>query len=378
MDQEHLEISFNDTWEASNVSRTIEPIIQSHYRRRDNNVDYYSRFNHIVSSFTTPELVDSILDPISNNELMLDLYNLVKKNNIKYEKEKFSMFETLENPDMTSLDVVSKLAFVSPVKTQVYNKRFLIIVVGVGGTGGYVVRDLSRYLYSIHKRVPGEYDFKFVVVDPDNVEEKNLLRQNFLPQDLGQNKADTIAARHAKAFQLEIASIDKKLTENELSNITSNYPNHVPVIIGCVDNNEARRQIHQYISNTRKTVIWIDSGNEKTTGQVVMGSSKGFPTVVDLNPEILEATRDTVAEVSCAERLMQGEQNIFVNLTAANHILNFFRMVVQNEATCIHGVRFNISGKVDTLCLTTPAEKETETVGTGKIVLTPNGFQKVG
>ena len=282
------------------------------------------------------------------------------------------VFKSLEDP---KLEDIGKLAFVQPIRPGNYNKRFVIIVTGVGGTGGYVVRDLSRYLYSIHKRVPGEYDIKLVCVDPDTVEEKNLLRQNFLPQDLGQNKADVIAARHARAFQLEISSVDKKLDEAQLQTIINAHPNYVPIIIGCVDNNAARREIHKYISKASKTVIWIDSGNEKTSGQVILGTSKGWPTVVDLYPEILDDSKDTVAEVSCAERLMQGEQNIFVNLTAANHVLNFIRTVIQNETTSIHGVKFNISGKVGTMCLSNP--EETEEVPAGRIILTPNGFERV-
>jgi PRTRC genetic system ThiF family protein len=282
------------------------------------------------------------------------------------------MYTTIEDP---KIEDFGRLAFTTPVKPGNYNKRFVIIVAGVGGTGGYVVRDLSRFLYSINKRAGTEYDIKMVCVDPDIVEEKNLLRQNFLPNDLGQNKAEVLASRHAKAFGIEIASVPQKLDRRLLETITGQYPNMVPVIVGCVDNNLARREIHSFVSRNSRTVLWIDSGNEKTSGQVILGSSKGWPTVVDMFKEILDDTKDTVAEVSCAERLMQGEQNIFVNLTAANHVLNFLRTIILNETTATNGVRFNISGKVVSFALT---EDITETAsGDMELAFTKDGFKKM-
>lgn len=259
------------------------------------------------------------------------------------------MYTSIENP---GLDQISSLAFVKPFEgvTRGSKKQFVIIVAGVGGTGGYVVRDLSRFLYSIKTR-SDDYDIKLVLVDPDEVEEKNLLRQNFLPQDLGQNKADTLASRHARAFQIEISSIPEKLDKKLLGKIVNKYPNHTPIVLGCVDNNIARREIHDYMKLTRNRVFWIDSGNERTSGQVVLGSNKGFPTVTDLFPEILEPSSDSTETVSCAERLMQDEQNIFVNIEAATHVLNFIRALILDEQSAIHGVKFNISGKVDNYCL---------------------------
>lgn len=258
------------------------------------------------------------------------------------------MLESIENP---GLDDLMYLAHdFKPLDEREFKKKFVFIIVGLGGTGGYVIRDLSRFAYSVLRR-DEDYDIKIVCVDPDEVEEKNLLRQNFMPNDLGKNKAEIMASRHSRAFGLEIASLSDLMTRATLESITSQYSDHVPVIIGCVDNNKARREIDKFVSKTRKTCYWIDSGNERTTGQVVMGSSNGVPTVTQLFPEVLEESADSVSAVSCAERLMQDEQNIFVNVCAATHVLNMCRKLVLNETNFIHGVKFNIQGKVDTMCL---------------------------
>mgnify|MGYP002603657289 CR=1 FL=1 len=64
-----------------------------------------------------------------------------------------------------------------------------IIVIGAGGTGGYVVPHLYRIGFS------SEHQIRIVVCDGDVVEEKNLIRQNFVHQDIGRNKAQVLAER---------------------------------------------------------------------------------------------------------------------------------------------------------------------------------------
>ena len=257
-----------------------------------------------------------------------------------------------------SFERMGEFGYVFPHGTEQSTRRdFTIVVAGVGGTGGYVVRDLSRFIFSIMKRT-SNYNIRLVVIDPDKVEEKNLLRQNFLPSDLGKGKAEVIATRHSRAFGIQIEFIEAKASMDVLRRLADNS---YMILVGCVDNHSARRDFHQYMTFMRdagRTCSWIDSGNERTSGQVVLGDTTRMPVITALYPEILDATKDTKSEISCAERLMQDEQNIFVNLTAANHVLNFIRTVILNERTLIHGVAFNISGKVDSYFLMDPTKKK--------------------
>lgn len=57
-----------------------------------------------------------------------------------------------------------------------------IIVLGAGGTGGYVIPHLYRLGYA------SEHPTRILVCDGDVVEQKNLIRQNFVEQDIGRNK----------------------------------------------------------------------------------------------------------------------------------------------------------------------------------------------
>jgi PRTRC genetic system ThiF family protein len=231
---------------------------------------------------------------------------------------------------------------------DVENHPIEIIIVGVGGTGGYLVRDLSRFVYSLEKRITSRnFNIEITLYDGDSVEEKNILRQNFLPQDIGLNKAEVIANRHSKAFGVNINYVSENF------DVYANCSNKKKIVIGCVDNNEARRSIAKYMSkcwgdyNAEKTkAYWIDSGNEKKTGQVIVGS-KELKDVTDLYPEIYSSSFDSTEQVSCAERMLQDEQNMFVNLTASNLILNYVKNIILDIPMVTHGTIFNIDNKFD-------------------------------
>ncbi|MBQ3591362.1 MAG: ThiF family adenylyltransferase, partial [Clostridia bacterium] len=72
-----------------------------------------------------------------------------------------------------------------------------IVMLGAGGTGGHIAPHLYRLLYALDRPV------RFIICDGDVVEEKNLVRQNFIPADLGENKAKVLAERYASVFGME-------------------------------------------------------------------------------------------------------------------------------------------------------------------------------
>lgn len=58
-----------------------------------------------------------------------------------------------------------------------------IIMLGAGGTGGYIAPYLYR-MASLSNR-----NIRIVLCDGDTVEDQNLTRQNFIDQDVGQKKS---------------------------------------------------------------------------------------------------------------------------------------------------------------------------------------------
>lgn len=52
-----------------------------------------------------------------------------------------------------------------------------IVIVGCGGTGSHYIKELGRYLYG--NRCLRNDEIRIVLVDGDQVEDKNLVRQAF-------------------------------------------------------------------------------------------------------------------------------------------------------------------------------------------------------
>ena len=70
------------------------------------------------------------------------------------------------------------------------------MVLGAGGTGGYVIPHLYRLGYA--SSIPPDHRLRR---RRDGT--KNLIRQNFVEQDIGRNKAQVLAERYAAAFGIE-------------------------------------------------------------------------------------------------------------------------------------------------------------------------------
>ena len=77
------------------------------------------------------------------------------------------------------------------------NRPVKIGMLGAGGTGGHLAPHLYRLVYALDRPV------RFIICDGDIVEEKNLVRQNFTPADLGENKAKVLAERYSSVFGME-------------------------------------------------------------------------------------------------------------------------------------------------------------------------------
>ena len=182
-----------------------------------------------------------------------------------------------------------------------------IVLVGTGGTGGYIVPQLYRLLYALDRPI------RVILCDGDLVEEKNLGRQNFIEADLGKNKAMVLAERYSNAFGIETSYIpqyveDEEMLEELLEPLQ--YPQNryvtnqngeavrkviseIVILIGAVDNNRSRQVFHSVFQRA-KELIYIDSGNSKASGQVICGVRRSGKTfyqpVASLYPEVLEQT----------------------------------------------------------------------------------------
>ena len=89
------------------------------------------------------------------------------------------------------------------------NRPVQIVIIGAGGTGGYVIPHLYRIALASARPC------RIVIADGDIVEEKNLIRQNFAECDIGENKAAVMAERYSDVFCIETEYIPDYIEDEE-------------------------------------------------------------------------------------------------------------------------------------------------------------------
>lgn len=203
-----------------------------------------------------------------------------------------------------------------------------IIVVGCGGTGSHYIKELGRLLYGMGAKEK----VKLILVDGDYVEEKNLVRQAFLPQDIGYNKAQVMAEILSQAYGITAEYYDKYIdTPADLEQLVDK--DEVVLLIGCVDNHQCRQSMHRFYQS-RQHCIYMDSANEYSVGEVVIGSKIGgiemYADRCEYFPEILEVQEPKRSEESCEVLNVSAPQHMLTNQLAA-------WILLVNTATFLQG-----------------------------------------
>jgi hypothetical protein len=140
------------------------------------------------------------------------------------------------------------------------------------------------------------------------------VRQNFLPEEVDQFKAQALAERLAQKYRRPVAYCTGGF---------ANYQGYKSVVAGCVDNPAARQEI---VSS--RPGWWVDSGNGANWGQVLVGNAhkEGLQAAFDAatqrcralplpslqRPELL-AQEPPVPDPDCAEAVQAGDQSPTIN-----------------------------------------------------------------
>lgn len=192
------------------------------------------------------------------------------------------------------------------------------VLIGAGGTGSNFIAPALSYL-NAHQNNKNEA-FEFYVVDGDNYEYKNLERQLFNPEFVGQNKANALANMYER---YPVIAVPKFIGKDDLDDL---IPEHTTVFIG-VDNYSIRALLVQH-ALTRKNIVMINAGNEKSDGTVQVwvrenGENK-TPPFTFCHPEIAYKSEDDRSTMTCAEAALipGGEQLLLANAQAAMLMLH--------------------------------------------------------
>ena len=220
-----------------------------------------------------------------------------------------------------------------------------VALVGCGGVGSQVLTGLAR----LHKALvalghPG--GLHVTAFDPDTVSDSNVGRQLFSPADVGVNKATLLIHRLNAFFGLSWAARPELFTSN-----TERFE----IIISCVDTKAARREIKKqtYQKGCR---YWIDTGNDVTSGQVVLGQPEyhhdqrkkkdrkyDLPVITDLFPEIMDTSiaEDNTPSCSLAESL--ESQDLFIGQSVGTFALQLLWSLFRNGGLDHQGYFINLT-----------------------------------
>lgn len=239
------------------------------------------------------------------------------------------------------------------------NVFFNIVQIGAGGNGGYLVQRLTKLLHALSQK-DITFSFTYKIIDGDQVEVKNLQRQPFIEDDVGMFKAQVLAERYQAAYgglpvlykneYVETAKDIEQLVYME----QPIYKHHVPIILGCVDNNATRQLIHEAFQKI-PNCIYIDSGIESMdeegsvdsgySGQVVCGArmynKQYLEPIGEVYPNILEDKDSRLPTQACGEQVANYPQRMQTNETAALVMMGYLNTLLSEHALMSHYTNFN-------------------------------------
>ena len=278
-----------------------------------------------------------------------------------------------------------------------YRPHFLptnIVVYGGGGTGGRLIPPLAQLVRnSIRRFNPNAWNenIRIFIFDGDVVEEKNIQRQNFIPADVGKNKAQVLASRYSRAYGVEIYGIPEffsgkmtpegdtysimKMGKVNINGVITKTSSIVcnAIHILAVDSADARRDIIATALGlaaqepmAARNQFWIDAGNEDDFGQIKTwtpnwfspgeGSAKGgltsgLPPLIPAQVTVPYIPFDmeyylnlggSAQELSCADL----PQTLAINFMMASLIIGTAQNFLQMRPMSYDGQRLTLLGSM--------------------------------
>lgn len=191
-----------------------------------------------------------------------------------------------------------------------------VVVVGAGGTGSVLLQHLARIHMSL--RAQGKKGLMVSCIDGDKVEAHNPGRQLYTPGDVGRYKCVVMIERINRFYGTPWEAIPAMFNRS-IHNENNILPGNI--LISCTDNVQARKDIDAYlremfilrVQEQYDNHYWIDTGNGRYTGQVILGSVRhSLPTCVELFPDMAKREKKS-KNVSCSLAEALEGQDLFVN-----------------------------------------------------------------
>lgn len=184
------------------------------------------------------------------------------------------------------------------------NTKYVFIIVGVGGTGSLLARDLPKLLI--------DTPHKMLLVDGDHVEKKNMKRQSYQEHDIGEFKAVALSSKINTFYNTRCEAMGRYLTKDEIYDYCENNLTYTPVIVGCVDN-DATRKILEDTFNKLNYCYYLDSANGEYDGNIYISYRLDGKTRGALRSETYKLSDDLhPLDESCEVQASKGNVQFLV------------------------------------------------------------------
>ena len=259
-------------------------------------------------------------------------------------------------------------------------------VVGAGGTGSFAALNVARLCFELRERGKA---VELTIIDPDRVEANNIPRSNFCAAEIGRYKAQTLAERISQAWGLETGFACERFDYEKHIKPNASGNKQTTILVGCVDNHLARRELHRalqksepYYSNEAPNAWWVDGGNGKFSGQVLIGSTikiedaddyfttasfcRRLPAPSVFHPELLEPENafprprisSERAAASCPELVRLGEQSLNINSRVAVEISEMLTALLLTNSLKRFAAYFDLESGTSRALYCTPENVE--------------------
>lgn len=207
-------------------------------------------------------------------------------------------------------------------------------LIGAGGTGSQMLSALAKMNHALIEL--GHPGFQLTLYDDDIICEANLGRQLFAYSELGLCKSVALINRINRFFGTNWKAFPEKFESARLNRMPDR--SRANLYVSCVDTAAARFDIAEAVSDIKyyqyqlnDAFYWMDFGNARYTGQVILSTvreieqpvSNRYRTVSRL-PMITDEFRDLLEadtgnnEPSCSLGEALSKQDLFINSSLAS------------------------------------------------------------
>ena len=209
-------------------------------------------------------------------------------------------------------------------------EQVIIDAYGCGGTGSHVLNGVARMSKALADL--GHPGIHVMAYDPDDVTHANVGRQAFYETDVGYNKAKVLTDRINLYYRQRWAGNSHKAPSSG---------SRADIVIVCVDTKKSRKVISK--ARFKKEAYVIDCGNEKTTGQVIMGQYKGgLPFPYEENKALV--TGKESKEPGCVDQYYR--QDLFINSMVSTYALHLVWNLFRKAELDVRGVFMDIENGI--------------------------------